>query len=469
MQTSSYNRITFGLGTIGRDMVYAIVSMFLLFYLTDIINLPTETMWWVAGIILVARIFDALTDPLMGFIVDNTNTRWGKFKPWLVVGAITSPLFTVLLFTDFNLHGSSYIAAFAIFYFLWGISYTTHDISYWSMLPVLSIDQKEREKIGALARIFANIGLFFVVVGIEPLTRIWGEKLGSMQTGFFLFAICISVFMSMGLCVTIFGVKETGIVTVKKQSTPISELIRIIYKNDQLFFTAISMSLFMIGYMTTTGFGLYYFKYVYGEQEMFGVFSAILGISQLTALVVFPLFSKKFDRKTLYTGAIISISTGYIIFFFAPVTTMLFIGIAGVLIFFGQAFVQLLMLMFLADSVDYGHWKLGKRNDSISFSLQPLINKMGGAIGSGVVAFIIIVSGIKEAQTAADVTPEGLLMIKAAMLIFPMFCYAASYLIYRMKFKIDSKFYAQILEDLRSRGEINDQSSINENESEKNQ
>ena len=435
-------------------MVYAIVSMFLLFYLTDIINLPTEIMWWVAGIILVARIFDALTDPLMGFIVDNTNTRWGKFKPWLVVGAITSPIFTVLLFTDFGLHGTAYIVTFAIFYFMWGISYTTHDISYWSMLPVLSIDQKERERIGALARIFANIGLFFVVVGIEPLTRIWGVSLGSGQKGFFLFAICISVFMSMGLCVTIFGVKETGVVAAKKQSTPISELVRIIYKNDQLFFTAISMSLFMIGYMTTTSFGLYFFKYVYGEQEMFGIFSAILGISQLTALVVFPLFSKKFDRKTLYTGAIISISAGYIIFFFSPVTTMVFIGLAGVLIFFGQAFVQLLMLMFLADSVDYGHWKLGKRNDSISFSLQPLINKMGGAIGSGVVAFVIIVSGIKDADTAADVSEKGILMMKIAMLIFPMFCYAASYLIYRLKFKIDAKFYDQILSDLRDRGEI---------------
>ena len=124
------NRWTFGLGTIGRDMVYAIVSMFLLFYLTDIIELPTNIMWWIAGIILVARIFDALTDPLMGFIVDNTHTRWGKFKPWLVIGAIASPIFTVLLFTDFGLHGTAYIATFAVFYFMWGISYTTHDISY---------------------------------------------------------------------------------------------------------------------------------------------------------------------------------------------------------------------------------------------------------------------------------------------------------------------------------------------------
>jgi len=455
MQKNSIrNRVTFGLGTVGRDMVYAIVSMFLIFYLTDVINLSTRTMWWIAAIILAARIFDALTDPLMGFIVDNTNTRWGKFKPWLTIGAISSPIFTILLFTDLNLQGTAYIAAFAVIYFMWGISYTTHDISFWSMLPALTVDQKEREKIGSLARICANAGLFFVVVGIVPITGMLGEKFGSIQSGYFVFSIFISVFMAMCLCITIFGVKETGIVVQKKQSTPIRELLRIIIQNDQLFFTAISLSLFMIGYITTTSFGLYYFKYAYGDEGMFSIFSLILGVSQLTGLALFPLFSKKFDRKTLYTAAVISMVAGYIIFFFAPVTTMLFIGIAGVLIFFGQAFIQLLMTMFIADTVDYGHWKLKKRNDSITFSLQPLIYKLGGAIGTGVVSAIIIVSGIKDAGSAADVTQQGLLMMKIAMFIFPMLCFVASYIVYRMKFKIDEKFYAQILSDLRERGEL---------------
>ena len=452
--TNIRNRITFGLGTIGRDMVYGIVSMFLMFYLTDIINLPTSTMWWVAGIILAARIFDAFNDPFMGLIVDNTHTRWGKFKMWITIGAITSPIFTILLFTDLGLQDRAYVITFAIIYFMWGICYTIHDISYWSMLPSLSVDQKEREKIGALARIFANIGLFFVVVAIVPLTTSLGVKFGSMQKGYFIFAICVSVFMSMGMCVTIFGVKETGIVADKKQNTPLRELVNIIVKNDQLFFTMLALSLFMIGYMTTTSFGLYFFKYAYGDEGMFSIFSAILGVSQLTALATFQFFSKKFDRKTLYTGAITSMTIGYLLFFFAPVSTMLFIGIAGVLIFFGQSFIQLLMVMFLADSVDYGHWKLGKRNDSITFSIQPLINKLGGAVGSGVVSVVIIISGIKDANSAADVTPSGLLMMKIAMLIFPLFCFLGSYLIYRMKYKIDSKFYEKILSDLQERGEL---------------
>jgi len=452
------NRITFGLGTIGRDMVFVLISMFLIVYLTEVLDLSDGTMWWITGIIFIARIFDAFTDPLMGFIVDNTRTRWGKFKPWITIGAILSPIFTILLFTDFGLQGSGFIIAFAVFYFMWGVAYTLHDISYWSMLPSLSVNQKERERIGALARICANIGLFFVVVAVLPLTGTLGETFGSPQSGYFVFAVLISVFMMMMLSITVFGVKETGLVTAQKQSTSIRELLGIIYKNDQLFITAIAMSLFMIGYMTTTTFGAFYFIYVYGDENMFPVFAGILGISQLAALTVFPLFSKKFNRKTLYTGSIISITIGYVIFFFAPVTTMLFIGIAGVLIFSGQAFIQLLMLMFLADSVDYGHWKLGKRNDSISFSIQPLINKLGGAVGSGIVGAVAILSGINVAESAADITDGGIMLMKVAMLIFPLVCIVVSYLLYRWKFKIDAKFYAQILSDLRERGEIAEES-----------
>jgi len=448
------NRLTFGLGTFGRDMVYSLVSMYLIFYLTDVIKLSTSTLWWVAGIILAARIFDALNDPIMGCIVDNTRTRWGKFKPWIVIGAPVSAVVTVLLFTDFGLTGGAYIAAFAVFYLIWGISYTIHDISYWSMLPSLSIDQKEREKIGAIARICANIGLFLVVAGIVPLTTLLGKNLGGLQKGYFVFAIIVSLIMAAGMSITLFGVKETALINDRKQGTPLKELLRIIIKNDQLFFTAIAMSLFMIGYTTTASFGLYFFKYAYGNEGMYPIFAMVLGVSQITALAIFPLFSKRFDRKTLFTGAIILISAGYIIFFFAPVTTMTFIGIGGTLIFIGQSFVQLLMLMFLADSVDYGHWKLGKRNDSITFSLQPLINKMGGAISSGIVSAVIILSGIKDANTAAEVTKSGLLMMKLAMLIFPLVCIAASYAICRFKYKIDSRFYEQILSDLRARGEI---------------
>ena len=97
----NHNRYLFGLGTVGRDMLYTMVSMYLLFFLTDILNLPDSTMWWMTGAMTILRIFDAVNDPIMGFLVDNTRSRFGKFKPWIVIGGILGGILTILLFHDF--------------------------------------------------------------------------------------------------------------------------------------------------------------------------------------------------------------------------------------------------------------------------------------------------------------------------------------------------------------------------------
>lgn len=452
--TTKRNKYTFGLGTIGRDMLYTMVSMYLMFYLTDVLELPTSAIWWVTLIMLCCRIFDALNDPIMGVVVDNTHSKFGKFKPWIAVGAFSSGIVTILLFTDFGLIDGAYLVMFAILYLFWGITFTMNDISYWSMLPSLSLDQKEREKIGAVARICANIGLFFVVAAIVPITTALGNQFGSLQRGYCAFAVIIVVIMWIGQSITLFGVQEAKVpATSEQEHTTLKNMVEVIFKNDQLLFTAISMALFMIGYDTTTGFGLYYFKYAYGDEGMYSIFAIILGVSQVAALVIFPLFSKKFERKKLYLYATVLVLLGYVIFFFAPTDTMTFIGIAGILIFIGQAFIQLLMLMFLADTVEYGHWKFGKRNDSVTFSIQPFINKMGGAISTGVVGATVIISGIKEADSAADVKESGLLIMKAAMLILPLICIVIGYFIYRSKYKIDTQMYEKIIKELEERSE----------------
>ena len=451
--TSNRNRYTFGLGTIGRDMLFTLVSMYLLFYLTDIMQFSNTMLWWLTSILLVARIFDAVNDPIIGIFIDNTHSRFGKFKPWIAAGAFSTGIFTVLMYTDFGLNGAAYLVLFSLVYLFWDISFTGNDIGYWSMLPSLSMDQKDREKIGAFARICANIGLFAVVVGIVPITKALGSALGSMQKAYFAFAVILALIMWLGQCITLFGVKELKGIFRKEDKTTVKGMITAIFKNDQLLYTAISMVLFMIGYMTTTSFGLYFFKYAYRNEDMYSIFALVLGVSQILALVVFPLFSKRFSRKSLYTGATVLVILGYVIFFFSPMN-MLFIGSAGVLIFLGQAFIQLLMLMFLADTIEYGQLKLGKRNDSITFSLQPFINKMGGAVASGVVGATVIISGISNAASPADVSPEGLFIMKIAMLVLPLLCILAGYLIYRFKYKIDHEMYMNILSKLEARGDI---------------
>ena len=445
------NKWTYGLGTVGRDMVYTMISMYLMFYLTDVLQLSDDVLWWVTGIILAARVFDAFNDPFMGVVVDNTHTKYGKFKPWICIGVVLVSILTVLLFTDFGLGGTAFIIVFGITYIAWGISYTMNDISYWSMLPTLSQDQREREQIGSVTRICASIGLFAVVSLIVPVTEAIGAHVGSLQKGYFILSIILVTIMLVFQSITVFGVREPKLESQKKEHTSVKELVRIIFKNDQLLVTAVAMALFMIGYSTTTSFGLYYFKYVYGNEGMYSIFAVILGVSQIFALAIFPVLGARFPRKKLYAFATALVVIGYLIFFFAPTNTMLFIGIAGLILFIGQAFIQVMTLMFLTDSVEYGEWKFGKRNDSVTFSLQPFINKMGGAIASGVVGAIVILSGMSQAQSAADMTESGIVILKLAMMVFPLICILVGFLVYRAKYILDEEMYAKIVRELNER------------------
>ena len=183
------------------------------------------------------------------------------------------------------------------------------------------------------------------------------------------------------------------------------------------------------------------------------MFALVLGVSQIAALIVFPLISKLMSRRLFYTVATALVLAGYGLFFFSPMN-MIPIGIAGVLLFVGEAFIQLLMLMFLSDTIEYGQWKLGKRNQAVTLSVQPLINKIGGAIATGIMTVTLLISGINSAETPDDVTSEGLLILKLAMFIIPLLCIILGYIIYRAKYKIDKKFYDQIVADLATRGDI---------------
>ena len=447
------NKYCFGLGTIGRDMFYSLESMYLLYFLTEVRRLDDAMLAIVGGLLTVLRIVDAFNDPITGVIIDNTRSRWGKFKPWMLIGALISAVCMLAMFGDLPITGTLYVVVFGISYVLWDIFYGVNDIAYWTQLPALSLDQRSRESMGAFARICANVGMYIVVVGVLPITGALTDAMGgNAKNAWFLFAVIVSLLMIGFQLITVFGVRENR--TFKEEeSTSLKELGQILFKNDQLFWTAVSMALFMIGYCTTTSFGTYYFKYAYGDENMYSIFALVLGVSQLAALVVFPKIAAKVSRKKLYTVSTVLVLLGYLIFFFAPVN-MLPISIAGVLLFIGQAFIQALMLMFLADTIEYGQWKLGRRNDSVTFSVQPFINKIGAAIATGVVTLTLIISGINAAPDAASVTAEGLLIMKCAMMIFPLIAIIVGYFVYLKKYRIDAVFYERIVEDLKRRGDI---------------
>ncbi len=449
------NRWTFGVGTLGRDMVYALVSLYLIYYLTDIVNVPNSTMWWITGLLLAIRIVDALLDPVMGAVVDSTRSRWGQFKPWLVVGGLASALLTVVLFTDSGLSGTSFVAVFAVLNLLWGISWTAHDIPYWSQLPALSLNPTEREDLGSVAKIFASIGQFAVVAGIVPLTDALTSATGSATRAFQLAAVAIVVVMLLGMAVTVLGVREPRGVDLSGAPTGLRELARALFRNDQLLWTATAYLLFMVGYGTTGAFGLYFFKYVYGDEGVFPLFAVFVGVGQLAGFALFPWFSKRWRRGRLYTIATVVALASYALFIVAPMN-LLVLGIAAFSLFLAAAVIQLLMIVFQADTIEYGQVKLGQRNNAVTFALQPFINKTSGAMNTAIVGAAAILSGINDASGPADMTSGGIAIVKVAMMVIPAACVVVGYLIWRAKFVIDETMHARLVAELEARGALDE-------------
>ena len=440
------NKTFFGLGTIGRDMFYSFEANTLLYFLSDVLSLPVWVFAAASMVLSVMRIFDAINDPITGLVIDNIRSPWGKFKPAILVGGILSAIFSVLLFADIGT-GWTFVIIFAIAYFLWDVSFGINDIAYWTLLPAMSSDQKFREKTGAFARICANIGAYAVMVGWQPVT----SALGDTPKAWFWCAVVIAIVYLLGLLFPLLGVKEKRVAMEEQESTTLKQMWVALTHNDQLMWTTLAMGLFMVGYSTTVGFAVYYMKYVFGNEGLYVVLVGVCGVAQLSALGIYPTVAKRFNRKQLYTLSTVLVLAGYGIFFFAEISIIL-IALGAVLVFVGQAFIQTLMLMFLADTVEYGHWKLGKRNESITFSVQPLINKIGGALSTAVVSMTLIIAGIKvDGGTVDTIDTSGKLLVKASMFALPLVFIVAGYIIYLKKYKISEVFYQEILRDLEER------------------
>ena len=465
------NKICFGLGTVGRDALYSLVSMYLLVHLTDVVGFSDGGLAAIGVMLTLFGIFDAVIDPFVGAIVDSTKTKWGKFKPWILVGMIGTGVLSVLMFHNFRMGETAHIILLGVTYLLFSIFFSLNDIAYWSLMPAISKDQKVREGVGAFARICANVGMFSMVLIYLNVPSMFSFLNMEDRDVYFIFAIICALIMWAFQSITLFGVKEDRSKLEKEERTTLKDLWRALIGNDQLMVTAVSMALFMIGYCTTTAFGTYYFKYAVGDEGLYMVFAAVLAVAQLTALSVFPLFRKKFSRKQLYTGSMIAVTVSYIIFFLSFEWLPLIV-IAGLGLFFAQAFIQLLMLLFLADAVEYGEWKLGKRNEAASFAVQPFINQFGGAASKGVVSFTLIISGINmianeiaanpanEAQIIASMPASATWIMKISMMILPLICILIGFVLYIKKFKIDEETYANILADLKAREAATENASV---------
>jgi melibiose permease/lactose/raffinose/galactose permease len=293
-------------------------------------------------------------------------------------------------------------------------------------------------------------------------------------------AIVIGLIFIGSQVAVFFFVKEpkNAITHVKQEKTQFKNLLKIIFKNDQLVVIIVAILLFNTGYFITTALGIYFFDFDfnrYGGTE-FMIFSGILAVSQLTAISLFPLLSRKIGRKNVFTLGIVLVVIGYLLFFsvkyWLPMN-MAVIGLAGLVLFSGQGFIQVLVLVMLADTIEYGQWKLGTRNDSVIFSINPFVTKLATAFQNIIVTMTLAFSGLNERviKPVADAVNDNpdmetaeirtlistlvddrmLLWLRISMIVLPLILIIASYIIYRWKYKLDEKMYQEITTDLLKR------------------
>ena len=305
----------FGIGAIGKDAIVNLVGAFLMLYFTDTLGIASS---FVGVLFFVARMWDAINDPVMGMIVDNTRTKYGKFRIWLVVGTLLNAVVFVLLFTTLGIESMTAKCAYvAVMYILYGMTYTIMDVPYWSWLPNLSSDPQEREKISVIPRIFASLGGFIIctfgLYMIDFCNKLAGDNtvlqeqengtiLNISETGFTWVAIGIAILFIFTIAITVFNVKEEPTIGAKTQKTNLKEAFGIIIHNDQLVAFIGLLLTFNLSTQVLKSFAVYYFKEVCGSAMLYSVFGFTI-LAEMAGLFLFPTIAKSISREKVYALA----------------------------------------------------------------------------------------------------------------------------------------------------------------------
>lgn len=403
------NMLMFSLGTIGRDFLYFLFNSFLMTFILFTKTIDNKMLTAVGAIIVVARIFDALNDPIMGGIVENTRTKWGKYKPWQLLGAVLTGAVIISVFCV-KLDGWSYIGFLAFAYLMFSITFTMNDISYWGMLPSLTSDEHERNKLTSCAQLLASAGVGLASLLIPLFTTGSLAKWGA-PTGYKVIGIISAVLMVLFQLFTILGVKEKPLPPIKPDKSDrltLKKMFKTIAKNDQLLWCALIMLIFSIG-TGVVGGGLLT-MYVYFEFGYEGGYTLLIGLGYgiLSTLftATYPWLSKKFGRnKVLYSVGIATIFGYALMLIFALAiptgapkstewfTKFILIAIAYTIVGYGAGF-YMIMVINMANTVEYNEWKYGQRNESLIFSLRPFTAKLSSALTQALVIGVYAVASI---------------------------------------------------------------------------
>ncbi len=601
---SGKEKFAYGIGAVGKDMVYMLSASYILYYYQDIMGVSA----WIMGIILlIARVFDAFNDPLMGVLVAKTKTKWGKFRPWLFIGTLTNAVILFLMFAaPPSLNGGGLVAYAAAFYILWGVTYTMMDIPYWSMVPAFTDGGKERENMSALGRTCAGVGSAIVtVVTVLAVSAIGnaaagksadnstlnvtnttayvvemdetGAATGNVKTltggatlgitankaefenaisfttsnakyditvgnlvfsseekdaltvneldvvmddkdgeaviavyvseedfakisesdamkidlsskkevervGFKWFSLIVAVLFFAFILITCLFIKEKS--TVDVQTAKVGDMFKALLQNDQAMAMVITIVLVNSATYITSNLLIYFFKYDLGGTNWQGdytTFNTFAGACQILAMMAFfPLLRKFFNTMKIFYICIFSAIGGYVILLIMALagTSSVYPFLApGFFIMSAVGMLNVIVTVFLANTVDYGELKNNRRDESVIFSMQTFVVKLASGIAALVASICLSIFNISESGSTyssqggevlpgmrcyglktyiADIMSNGATVVsnnsviglRFVMTVLPVFVLAIALIIFRARYKLTDEKLEEITKEL---------------------
>lgn len=434
-------KVAYGFGALGKDFACSIIYIFLMFYYTDVAGLPAA---FVGSLFLVARVVDAATDPMMGVLVDNTRSRYGKFRPWIVIGTLVNSLALIAVFSTHLFSGSALYVYAAITYVLWGITYTIMDIPYWSMVPALSCSRPHRERLVVWPRIFASIAWMLMGgYGLWAVGALGGDDKGQ---GFLYLAIAIVVPFIASALIVFYAVCEKFSTPASAAKFSFADVKKIIIDNDQLKVLIGVVLAFNIAIQLISGVAIYYYTYAVGREDLYPTFALASGAAEIAGVFVFPWLCRLLPRRIMWLVAcafpalcaFVLLLTGLL----SPENALL-AAVAGAVLKFGGGLANGLSTVMLADVVDYGEYRTGRRSESIIFSVQTMLVKFAGALSGFFIGIGLTVVGYVPNTVQSDTTIFGL---KVMMIGVPLLLVALSAVIYRLGYRLHDALQREVIE-----------------------
>jgi melibiose permease len=416
MKLSGAAKASYGLGAVGKDMVYMLSASYVLYYFQDILGVSAAAM---GVILMVARVFDAFNDPIMGAIVAKTKTKWGKFRPWLLIGTITNAIVLAMMFSaPPTLTPSGMVAYAAVTYIVWGVTYTMMDIPYWSMIPAFTEGGKEREDLTTLARSCAGVGSAIITIITVKSVAALGKAFGGAgiadreieRVGFSYFAIVIAVLFVLFTVICCINVKEKSTVDMKTAS--VGEMFRALVQNDQAMAVVVAIVIVNCSIYSTSNLVIYFFKYDFGGikwRDAYTLFSTFGGGIQILAMMIlYPFLRRFFTSIKIYFISMGMAIAGYISLLILASTAMdnvYILFIPGFFIFAANGMLSVITTVFLANTVDYGELKNNRRDESVIFSMQTFVVKLASGVSAFIAALALQILSLSNdaAEAAAEI------------------------------------------------------------------